>query len=688
MNPVKFVSRVFLLIRGKTYTAFKRFSGFVVRILNRAHSFLYGLPSNILKEFTGKPSYLVYIFITIYTVFFSYYTILRHYSFQTHAFDLGIFMQSFWTTMHDKTFLYTTLWDGSRFARHFSPILFFILPLYAIIPQAETLLVLQSFMLALGALPVYWIARDELGRKAGVLYSVLYLLYPALHGINRFDFHEIALAPVFLLFSFHYLRQQKYKRVLVFSLLALMCKENVPLAIIPLGLYGLWKKKTEVWGHLRKRDFLGFKKPSIFVPTSLVLIGISWLFLSYYVIFPFFNPQEGYRYTSLYDNWTTNLATGMDVKFTYLLHLFGPVGFTSFLNPSTLLIALPELAQNFLSSRIKQCTIEYHYSALIIPFVFISSIYGVKKILKSDSRAKSQANEKHDDSKINLNLKTVEGTFTKFLVLLLILNVFLTVSISPSPIALDFNMPEITTHHKVLEAVINLIPENASISTQMDIFPHVCHNLHAYYGWHEGVDYVLIDDSTKWSLLSRLDKANLNELSTGYGLVIAIDKIYLFEKGYEQEPLLHQFLPLFEHGLKARYYNNENLTGKAVFAEHVPNVYYNWRNDSPFFSVNENHFSAVFDGYLLAPETGNYTFRLKSDDGSRLYIDYQLVLDGWGLSPTDGTTTIYLTEGFHEISVEYVEETGAAAIRLYWKTPSSISSEKIPEKYFYLRLPG
>ena len=42
-----------------------------------------------------KPVYLVFIFITIYTIYFSYFTILKHYTFQTHAFDLGIFMQSF-----------------------------------------------------------------------------------------------------------------------------------------------------------------------------------------------------------------------------------------------------------------------------------------------------------------------------------------------------------------------------------------------------------------------------------------------------------------------------------------------------------------------------------------------------------------------------------------------------------------
>ena len=130
-----------------------------------------------------KPQHLVWIFIISYTIFFSWYSILKHYAFLTTAFDLGIFDQALWSTLHGK-FLYTTLHGEEAsvtFAHHFQPILLLILPIYAVYQSPETLLVLQSFFLALGALPIYWIARKKLNELAGLVFSASYLLYPALH---------------------------------------------------------------------------------------------------------------------------------------------------------------------------------------------------------------------------------------------------------------------------------------------------------------------------------------------------------------------------------------------------------------------------------------------------------------------------------------------------------------------------
>lgn len=73
---------------------------------------------------------LVGIAIGVYAITFSYFTILQHYSFRTHAWDLGIFNQAFWTTLYDGKFFYYTaellvIPSGSFFGMHFSPILFF-----------------------------------------------------------------------------------------------------------------------------------------------------------------------------------------------------------------------------------------------------------------------------------------------------------------------------------------------------------------------------------------------------------------------------------------------------------------------------------------------------------------------------------------------------------------------------------
>ncbi len=68
-------------------------------------------------------------------------------------------------------------------------------PLYLIYPHAETLLLLQALWLGSGIFPLYRLARhygcDAVG---AVILAACYAMYPALHGINLFDFHSLALA--------------------------------------------------------------------------------------------------------------------------------------------------------------------------------------------------------------------------------------------------------------------------------------------------------------------------------------------------------------------------------------------------------------------------------------------------------------------------------------------------------------
>jgi uncharacterized membrane protein len=92
--------------------------------------------------------YMILLMVVIYTVIFSYFTIMVHYSFRTFAWDLGIFTQSMASATKGQLFvnnveLYYTP-TGSYFGIHFAPILFTIIPIFSLLPTAETLLVIQS----------------------------------------------------------------------------------------------------------------------------------------------------------------------------------------------------------------------------------------------------------------------------------------------------------------------------------------------------------------------------------------------------------------------------------------------------------------------------------------------------------------------------------------------------------------
>ncbi|MNT76974.1 PA14 domain protein [compost metagenome] len=77
-----------------------------------------------------------------------------------------------------------------------------------------------------------------------------------------------------------------------------------------------------------------------------------------------------------------------------------------------------------------------------------------------------------------------------------------------------------------------------------------------------------------------------------------------------------------------------------------------------------------FTGKLKVPVQGLTRFRLYSDDGSRLYINGQLVIDNDGVhSPSSVTAELTLNPGLHDIRVDYFQGPGSAlALQLFWET--------------------
>lgn len=84
------------------------------------------------------------------------------------------------------------------------------------------------------------------------------------------------------------------------------------------------------------------------------------------------------------------------------------------------------------------------------------------------------------------------------------------------------------------------------------------------------------------------------------------------------------------------------------------------------------------DGFFHARSTGPYTFHLESDDGSRLMIDGNVIIDNDGVHPEiERSTTIDLAAGPHAIAVDYFEEAGGEVLRLDVVTPSGLSGSVV-----------
>jgi hypothetical protein len=128
-----------------------------------------------------------------------------------------------------------------------------------------------------------------------------------------------------------------------------------------------------------------------------------------------------------------------------------------------------------------------------------------------------------------------------------------------------------------------------------------------------------------------------------------------------QEPITPQHS---DPGWQVSYWNNTSLSGPPVRQGVETNLDYNWGRGAPAPGVNADQFSARWTRYIdVSP--GNYRFTVTADDGIRLWIDNELIIDQWRhQAATTYNADRYLGPGHHLVVVDYFENTGEAVVRV------------------------
>jgi hypothetical protein len=117
---------------------------------------------------------------------------------------------------------------------------------------------------------------------------------------------------------------------------------------------------------------------------------------------------------------------------------------------------------------------------------------------------------------------------------------------------------------------------------------------------------------------------------------------------------------------KGEYFSNADLAGNPALVRNDSGIDFNWGAGSPAQGLPADNFSVRWTRQV-AYGAGSYRFYVQVDDGARLWVDGQLVVDQWHDGNGNYSGDIYLTEGNHALRLEMYERTGGAMVRMWWQ---------------------
>ena len=150
----------------------------------------------------------------------------------------------------------------------------------------------------------------------------------------------------------------------------------------------------------------------------------------------------------------------------------------------------------------------------------------------------------------------------------------------------------------------------------------------------------------------------------------------------QDSELIPTNIPLGD-GLIGEYYNDTEFSDLALTRTDSA-IDFNWGDNSPDDLINPNRFSVSWQGGIEAEYSETYTFTTRSDDGTRLWVNNQLLIDSWtGNGYRQNTGEISLTAGeTYDIRLDYFDYQGSANAQLLWSS-SNQTQEIIPQNYLY-----
>ncbi len=476
-----------------------------------------------------NPTFQAVALAIVYILVASFISLLKHYSYDTYAFDLGIFAQSLKSTLQGDI-LYNPSEGMCHLGYHFQPILFLLVPIFWLAPYCETLLVVQSIALGAGGYLVYKLARIwGVKHRVALFIEVLFLVSPLVWGVNFFDFHPVALATPTLLIMLIGLVQRRWKLFGIGLVLSLMIKETV---ILALGVFGVVMLIAQYWKN-KKVD----KAYLTILLSSVATYGIA-IVVAKAVSGMDTSPMQMYgssvRYPFLAKPFGQMLLGALSTFFSgssmsTLVAYFLPLGFLPLFSP---LWAAPAIfiLLVYMLTPIAWPPLIHQHPATALPFLFAAL---VNTLVWMEGKGR-----------IQLRLQRI----WRFLPLAMI-TISILVSLTPIG-AIEFTQIEGLpgSHAAATDKVIASIPDGATVTAPNHIFTHLCLRTDTYmlywsdlfipnrftgdFGFPaQETEYVVIDWQRKQtSPEGWVEDTIADELNEKYRLVTQIDDVSLYKR--------------------------------------------------------------------------------------------------------------------------------------------------------------
>lgn len=374
---------------------------------------------------------------TVYAVLFTWYMELKHQAFMTYMYDLGFYIQNMWML-------------ASRGYPNF--------------PWAASHGSMVIYPLA--AIPLYSLAKVKLGGAwTATIISALYLLYPPIHGVTSYDFHLEAFIPLTILLMVYLHDTDRWKGYLASTMALLTIFEFSSVIAVVLTAYLSLKDDVRIGRGLNRRVRVIVKRPTGYEVMAIVL---SLAFLTFYL-----HPVSGFAGHTVSGVQTHDLK----VRMKYLELIYGPMAFIPI--ATTMQIpATPWLTFVMTTWWREVPRIYNQYPALIAPFAFLGAIEAIERMGYS-SKAR----------KIVLTAIVIATVLHMAYADPVLTNPY-------PPITLSWPIP--TQKDRMLERIVQSIPEGTRVLTQNNIAPHLAYGRTVYITWRAGwvePDYIIVDKS-------------------------------------------------------------------------------------------------------------------------------------------------------------------------------------------------